>query len=132
MLVSLADFSSLKKKVHDIKILLCNWYLKRNCVSVLADIITDEDIEIVLATLGTSWQELGQALGFSQRELEKFTLTSQSFSDAGEKMLREWQSVHSQNATFFALLGALEIVQRREIADQLVAARMTGGEGIAI
>lgn len=101
-------------------------------MSLPADVVTDEDIEIVLATLGASWQELGQTLGFSKRELERFSLTSQSLNDAGEKMLREWQSVHTQNATFFALLGALEIVHRREIADQLVAARMTGGEGIAI
>lgn len=74
--------------------------------------------------LGGSWMELGQTLGFSQLELERFSLTSRSAVYAGQKMLEEWQTLHKKNATFYALLGALEIVQRRDIADELAAIRM--------
>ena len=76
--------------------------------------------------LGSSWQELGKTLGFSQVELERFCLMSCSVSYAGKKMLEEWQNLHNRNATFSALLGALEIIQRRDIADDLVAVRMVG------
>lgn len=76
--------------------------------------------------LGQSWKDLGQTLGFNQMELERFSLTYGTVSHAGKKMLEEWQTLHNKNATFFALLGALEIIQRRDIADDLVAARMTG------
>lgn len=67
--------------------------------------------------------ELGQTLGFSQLELERFSLTSPNALCAGMKMLEEWQTLHKKNATFFALLGALEIIQRRDIADELSALR---------
>ena len=97
-----------------------------------ADYVTDQDIEVVSRDLGTSWVELGQTLGFSGPELESFSLRVKAVqSKAGERMLREWQTLHRHNATFFALLGALEIIQRRDIADSLVAARMAG-EGIAV
>ena len=97
-----------------------------------ADYVTDKDIEVVSKNLGTSWVELGQTLGFSGPELESFSLRVKAVhSKAGERMLREWQTLHRHNATFFALLGALEIIQRRDIADSLVAARMAG-EGIAV
>ena len=87
---------------------------------------------MVSKNLGTSWVELGQTLGFSGPELESFSLRVKAVhSKAGERMLREWQTLHRHNATFFALLGALEIIQRRDIADSLVAARMAG-EGIAV
>lgn len=91
--------------------------------------MTDEDITEVLKVLGSSWKELGQTLGFSQLELERFSLDSHPLElcYAGKKMLEEWQTLHSKNATFFALLGALEIIQRRDIADDLVAARMGSG-----
>lgn len=91
----------------------------------LVEYVTDEDINQVLKVLGPSWKELGQTLGFSQLELEHFSLTtSNSLAYAGKKMLEEWQTLRNRNATFFALLGALEIIQRRDIADELVAARM--------
>lgn len=86
--------------------------------------VTDEDINQVVKVLGHTWMELGQTLGFSRLELERFSLTSHSASCAGKKMLEEWQTLHKKNATFFALLGALEIVQRRDIADELAAMRM--------
>ena len=44
----------------------------------------------------------------------------------GEKMLREWLSVRGVNARLFSLLSALEIIQRRDVADSLIAARMVG------
>lgn len=91
--------------------------------------MTDGDINQVLKVLGPSWKELGRTLGFTQLELEHFSVTtSHSPSYAGKKMLEEWQTLHNRNATFFSLLGALEIIQRRDIADDLVAARM-GDEG---
>ena len=90
--------------------------------------MTDQDISVVLKHLGASWAELGQILGFSRTELERF---SRSHNKAGEQMLLEWMNVHSRNATFFALLGALEIVQRRDIADELIASRMAG-DGIVV
>ena len=94
--------------------------------------VTDEDINQVLKVLGPSWKDLGQTLGFSQLELEHFSLTtSHSLSYAGKKMLEEWQTLHNRNATFFALLGALELIHRRDIADDLVAARM-GTDGFAL
>lgn len=82
--------------------------------------------------LGSSWIELGQTLGFSRQELESFSLRAKSVHrKAGERMLREWQTLHSHNATFFALLGALEIIQRKDIANNLMTAKMAG-EGIAV
>ncbi len=81
--------------------------------------------------LGKSWQELGQTLGFTRKELQRFSLSSDSMAQAGEKMLRKWQTMHTRTATFFGLLGALEIVQRRDIADELVAARMED-DGISL
>ena len=92
---------------------------------MLTDYVTDEDITRVLQVLGPSWKELGQTLGFTQLELEHFSITtSHSLCYAGKKMLEEWQTLHNRSATFFALLGALEIIQRQDIADNLVAARM--------
>ena len=44
----------------------------------------------------------------------------------GEKMLREWMSVRGVNARLFSLLSALEIIQRKDVADSLIAARMVG------
>lgn len=113
------------------------------------DFATEEDLKIVSENVGTSWLELGQILGFSRAELERFTRTAMEGDSlskmateeggsaavlnkvAARAMLCEWQMVHSQNATFFALLGALEIVQRRDIADSLISARMAG-EGITV
>ena len=80
----------------------------------------------MVKVLGNSWEELGKTLGFSRLELERFSLTSHSTSCAGKKMLEEWQTLHSKSATFYALLGSLEIIQRRDIADDLVATRMIG------
>jgi hypothetical protein len=91
----------------------------------LAEYVTDEDICRVAKVLGHSWMELGRTLGFSQLELERFSLTSPNALSAGMKMLNEWQTLHKKNATFYALLGALEIVQRRDIADELAALRTT-------
>lgn len=90
--------------------------------------MTDEDINKVLMVLGSSWRDLGETLGFSKQELERFSLTTHpvSASYAGKKMLEEWQTLHNKNATFFALLGALEIIQRRDIADSLVISRLGG------
>lgn len=102
----------------------------------------------VAKTLGHSWKELGHLLGFSDEELKKFSfrrsivslpaLTStqevQSHSGGhgafqqtpGERMLREWLSIRGINARLFSLLSALEIIQRRDVADSLIAARMVG------
>lgn len=95
----------------------------------LSDFVTEEDIGLVSRSLGSSWAELGQILGFSQAELER--LSASAHRRAGEEMLRKWRTVHPQNATFFALLHALEIIQRRDIADGLLAVRMAG-DGISI
>ena len=91
-----------------------------------SDLISEEDIEVVAGQLGASWAVLGQMLGFTRSELEQFSLGSPSVRQTVETMLREWQILHRQNATFFALLGALEIIQRSDIADDLVAFRMAG------
>ena len=53
-------------------------------------------------------------------------MLSKTHLAAGRKMMEEWKTLYKQNATFFALLGALEIIQRRDIADDLVASRMCG------
>ena len=47
-------------------------------------------------------------------------------------MMEEWKTLYKQNANFFALLGALEIIQRRDIADELVDLRMSSSDGIGI
>ena len=88
-------------------------------------------------------------LGFSDEELRKFSfrrgnvslpvlISSQegqaqsggghatSQQSPGEKMLREWLGVRGVNARLFSLLSALEIIQRRDVADSLIAARMVG------
>ena len=70
---------------------------------------------------------LGQTLGFSRTELERVAVTSKTHVSAGRHMLEEWKTLYKNNATFFALLGALEIIQRRDIADDLVAERMCSG-----
>ena len=88
-------------------------------------------MDLVLRNLGPSWSELGPFLGFSQHEVDKFSLTSNSLTDAAEKMLREWQTLSGHKATFFSLISALEQVKRKDIADELVAVRMSG-DGIAI
>lgn len=80
--------------------------------------------------LGSSWKELGQTLGFSQLELERLSLSSPSVVYVGRKMLQEWEALINKNATFSALLGALEIIQRRDIADDLVSARLIGTQGV--
>lgn len=84
-----------------------------------------------MGVLGKSWRELGQTLGFTPKELQRFSLSSDSVTQAGERMLKKWQTLHEKTATFFNLLGALEIVQRRDIADELVAARMAD-DGISL
>ena len=100
--------------------------------SLKIEYITEEDIQLASKDLGASWHELGQILGFNKTELVKL---SQNASSAKVKpttlLLREWKTLHSQNATFFALLRALEIVQRRDVADNLVTARMRG-DGVAV
>ncbi len=102
------------------------------CVSVaIGDLITESDLNIVISVLGESWQELGQTLGFTRKELQRFSLSTESTAKASEKMLRKWQTLHAKTATVFGLLGALEIVQRRDIADELVAARMAD-DGISL
>lgn len=98
---------------------------------VFVDLVTDGDVDMVLRHLGPSWYALGPCLGFSQKELNNFSLTSSSLSDAAEKMLREWQTLSGHRATFFSLLTALEQAKRKDIADELIAVRMSGG-GIAI
>lgn len=75
--------------------------------------------------LGSSWRELGQTLGFSRVELERVSISFPAAAHAGRKMLQEWQSLLNKNATFSALLGALEIIQHRDIADDLVHSRLT-------
>ncbi|CAI8016472.1 hypothetical protein GBAR_LOCUS10103 [Geodia barretti] len=90
------------------------------------DYITTEDIEVVCVQLNATWPVLGQALGFSRTELERIAMVSKTQVSAARKMMEEWKTLYKQNATFFALLGALEIIQRRDIADDLVAARMCG------
>jgi hypothetical protein len=91
-----------------------------------ADYITSEDIQVVCIQLAAAWPVLGQALGFSRTELERIAMVSKTHLAAAEHMLQEWKTLYKQNATFFALLGSLEIIQRRDIADDLVAARMHG------
>lgn len=85
--------------------------------------MTDNDISKVAKALGGSWKELGQTLGFSQLELEKFSTGTHSVIIAGRKMLDEWLTLQSKNATYNALLGALEIIQRQDIVDKLEATR---------
>jgi len=85
--------------------------------------VSDEDLNCVVKMLGYSWKELGQTLGFSQVELERIAISFPAPSHAGRKILQEWQSLVNKNATFSALLGALEIIQRRDIADDLVHSR---------
>lgn len=104
-------------------------FINTSSSSSLADFVTDEDISLVCKSLGLSWKELGQTLGFSQMELECFSLEAphpppKGYAHTGRRMLGEWQTLHNKHATFSALLGALEIVHRRDIADDLVAARM--------
>ena len=94
--------------------------------SCYPDYITSEDIEVVCFQLGSSWPVLGQTLGFSHTELERVAMVSKTHLSAAHKMLEEWKTLYKQNATFFALLGALEIIQRRDLADDLVASRMHG------
>lgn len=98
---------------------------------ICIDLVTDGDVDMVLRHLGPSWYTLGPCLGFNQKELNNFSLTSSSLTDAAEKMLREWQTLSGQRATFFSLLTALEQAKRKDIADELVAVRMSGS-GIAI
>lgn len=81
--------------------------------------------------LGPSWSELGLCLSFTQKQVDNFSLTSHSLADAAEKMLREWQTISGHKASFFSLLTALEQAKRKDIADELVAVRMSG-DGIAI
>ena len=88
------------------------------------EFVTDEDINRILKMLGSSWKELGRTLGFSKLELERLSVSSSSVVYAGKKMLQEWQALLRRNATFYALLGALEIIQRRDIADDLVSSRL--------
>lgn len=95
------------------------------------DLLTDSDLDVVVRVLGKSWMELGQTLGFTRKELQRFSLSSVSNASAGELMLKKWLSMNSKTATLFGLLGALEIVQRRDIADELVAARMQD-DGISL
>lgn len=99
--------------------------------------------------MGHSWKELGHLLGFSDEELKKFSIRHSNVSlpalissqegqsqtgvqitlhhqSPGERMLREWLSVRGINARLFSLLSALEIIQRRDVADGLIAARMVG------
>ena len=116
--------------------------------SIPSELVTVDDIVTVAKTLGHSWKELGHLLGFSDEELRKFSfqrsnvslpvlISSQeghsqsrdhvtSHQTPGEKMLREWLSVRGINARLFSLLSALEIIQRRDVADSLIAARMVG------
>lgn len=89
--------------------------------------VTDSDINQAAKVLGLSWKDLGQTLGFSEVELECFSLDS----FPGKRMLKEWQTQPNKNATFFALLGALEIIQRRDIADDLTFARMLTGDALS-
>lgn len=91
-----------------------------------SDYITSEDVEVVCIQLDAAWPVLGQALGFSRIELERIAMVSTTQLSAARKMMEEWKTLYKQNATFFALLGALEIIQRRDIADDLVASRMCG------
>lgn len=87
-------------------------------------------------------------LGFSDEELRKFSFRRSIVSlpalinsqegrppsgshmttqqSPGERMLREWLSIRGINARLFSLLSALEIIQRRDVADSLIAARMVG------
>ena len=81
---------------------------------------------MVCVQLDATWPVLGQALGFSRTELERIAMVSKTQVSAARKMMEEWKTLYKQNATFFALLGSLEIIQRRDIADDLVAARMCG------
>ncbi len=89
-----------------------------------SDYVTDNDIDRAVKMLGSSWRELGQTLGFSQVELERVTISFPLPAHAGKKMLQDWQRLLNKNATFPALLGALEIIQRRDIADDLAQARL--------
>lgn len=98
----------------------------RSLFSLFADYITSEDIQTVCIQLGASWPVLGQTLGFSRTELERIAMVSKTHLSAAQHMLQEWKTLYKQNATFFALLGSLEIIQRRDIADDLVASRMCG------
>lgn len=88
-------------------------------------------MDLVLRNLGPSWSTLGLFLGFKQCEVDNFSLTSTSLADAAEKMLREWQTLNGHKATFFSLLNALEQAKRKDVADELIAVRMSG-DGIAI
>lgn len=104
-----------------------NWTLLK-----IIEYITEEDIQLASKDLGASWHELGQILGFNKTELVKLSQNACSAKvKATTLLLREWKTLHSQNATFFALLRALEIVQRRDVADNLVTARMRG-DGVAV
>jgi len=95
------------------------------------DYITNDDIKVVCQPLGSSWPVLGQTLRFSRTELERVAMTSKTHLSAAKHMLEEWKTLYKQNTTFFALLDALEIIQRRDIADVLVASRM-GRDGITL
>jgi len=111
------------------------------------ELVTVDDIVTVANTLGHSWKELGHLLGFSDEELKKFSIQRSNASlpalstsqegqsqsggnttqqSAAERMLREWLGVRGINARLFSLLSALEIIQRRDVADSLIAARMVG------
>ena len=95
-------------------------------LGLYTDYITGEDIEVVCVQLEAAWPVLGQALGFSRTELERIAMVSKTHLSAAQSMMQEWKTLYKQNATFFALLGALEIIQRRDIADDVVASRMRG------
>lgn len=126
-------------------IVVVNYYYYSIC---LPELVTVDDIVTVANALGHSWKELGHLLGFSDEELRKFSIQRSNVSlpaiitsqdgqsqsggqivtqqSAAERMLREWLSIRGVNARLFSLLSALEIIQRRDVADSLIAARMVG------
>lgn len=120
------QFTVVQIKIAQLRICDLLLYYDQFLILYFSDYITSEDVEVVCIQLDAAWPVLGQALGFSRIELERIAMVSTTQLSAARKMMEEWKTLYKQNATFFALLGALEIIQRRDIADDLVASRMCG------
>ena len=154
-----------------------------NICLFFVELVTDEDIQLISESLGASWRDLGEILGFSSPELNVIEATSstsmgESSPPAGDspplkhsqpkrhsapipltrlsstssrimkklrqsvfstadllfsselppahRMLLHWQRDNGNQATLSCLISALEIIQRRDIADCLIESRIDG------
>ena len=85
----------------------------------LDNVVTEKDIAIIAQEHLTKWEEISPFLELKDVTDDQIRRTPGGYAEQKKALLREWKRLHSNGATFRALIRAAEEAQNMLLADKL-------------